>query len=311
MSSVSIAVSAARVPALIACCVLSATLAAAQEFSALPAVPLYEGGTAPGAEKPRYPESVVKAPMGRIVSNVSLPDYTPYLPAKSANTRTAVIIAPGGAFRILAVDHEGHDLARFLAKRGIAAFVLKYRVMQTDPKAPPPGPPPQRAGGAPSGPPPDMMKASALGVADGERAIAMLRARAGEYAIDPNRIVFVGFSAGAHIAAYMGLNANPAARANYVAPIYGAPFVDQQPAIPADMPPVFLAWAQDDQLVGRYVRGFYDALLAAGKHPEAHFYVNGGHGFGMTTTGKSSDAWPEAFFNWLRVNGLTGVAGTR
>jgi len=293
--------------ALIACCVLSATHADAQEFSALPAVPLYEGGTAPGAEKPRYPESLVKAPIGRIVSNVSAPDYTPYLPAKSANTRTAVIIAPGGAFRILAVDHEGHDLARFLAKRGIAAFVLKYRVMRTDPSAPPLGPPAQGADGAPSGPPPDMMKAAVMGVADGERAIAMIRARAGEYAIDPNRVVFVGFSAGAHVAAYMGLSANPAARANYLAPIYGAPFVDQQPAIPADMPPVFLAWAQDDQLVGRYVRAFYDALLAAGKHPEAHFYVNGGHGFGMTTTGKRSDAWPDAFFNWLRVNGLTGA----
>lgn len=283
---------------------------AAQEFSELPAVKLYEGA-APGSENPRYPESVIKAPMGRIVANVSVPDYTPYLPARSNNTRTAVIIAPGGAFRILAVDHEGHDLARFLAERGIAAFVLKYRVMQTDPNAPPPGPPPSRANGAAPPTPPDMLKAASMGVADGERAIAMVRARAAEYAIDPNRIVFTGFSAGAHVTTYMGLSADPAARANYVAPIYGAPFVEQQPAIPADMPPVFIVWAHDDQLVGRFVRAFYDALLAAGKHPEAHFYMEGGHGFGMTTTGKSSDAWRDAFLNWLGANGLTRAPSTR
>jgi acetyl esterase/lipase len=290
-----------------ACCAAWVLPAAAQDISELPAVRLYEGAV-PGAGKPRYPESVTKAPMGRIVANVSVPDYTPYLPAPSNNTRTGVIIAPGGAFRILAVDHEGRDLARFLAKRGIAAFVLKYRVMQTDPNAPPPGPPPPQANGAPRATPPDMLKAASMGVADGERAIAMIRARAGEYAIDPNRIVFTGFSAGAHVAAYMALNADPSARANYVAPIYGAPFVEQQPAIPADMPPVFIVWAQDDQLVGRFVRAFYDALLAAGKRPEAHFYMDGGHGFGMMTPGKSSDAWRDAFLNWLGANGLTRAA---
>ena len=149
-----------------------------------------------------------------------------------------------------------------------------------------------------------------MGVADGERAITMIRARAGEYAIDTNRIVFIGFSAGAHVAAYMGLSKNPAARANYVAPIYGAPFVDSQPAIPADMPPVFLVMSQDDRIAGRYVRAFYDALLAAGKQPEAHFYMDGGHGYGTRTLGKVSDAWPATFFNWLSANGLTRAAGS-
>jgi acetyl esterase/lipase len=260
---------------------------------------------APGSENPRYPEAETVQPVGRVLTNVSVPDYTPYLPAAARNTRTAVIIAPGGAFRLLAMDHEGHEVAKFLAGRGLAAFVLKYRVIQTDPSQPTFGPPPADAADAPPREPPlPMDQAGAMGVADGARAIAMVRARAGEYAIDPNRVVFIGFSAGAHVASYMGLAQDPAARANYIAPIYGAPFTDQPPPIPDDMPPVFMAWAQDDQLVAGPTRAFYDALVKAGKNPEAHIYMNGGHGFGMLTPGKSSDAWREAFFNWLSAQGL-------
>jgi acetyl esterase/lipase len=141
----------------------------------------------------------------------------------------------------------------------------------------------------------------------------MVRERAAEYAIDPAHLVAIGFSAGAHAVSLAALNTNVAARPNYVAPIYGAPF-GGIPAIPASdasdkLPPIFLAMAQDDPLVADDVREFYAQLFARGYKPELHLYMSGSHGFGMNVTHNTSDLFIDQFFAWMQAQGLTRKPG--
>ena len=150
-------------------------------------------------------------------------------------------------------------------------------------------------------------------VADGIRAIAMIRERATEYAIDPAHVVAIGFSAGAHVVSYTALSQTLSERPDYVAPIYGAPF-GGIPAIPAadspeKLPPMFLAMAQDDPLVANDVREFYVQLFAKGYRPEMHLYMSGSHGFGMNVTRNTSDLFIDQFFAWMQSQGLTRKPG--
>jgi len=247
-------------------------------------------GVAPGSERWAQTERVVEnTPLGTVIFNVVTPTVTAYLPELSKATGTSVIIAPGGAFVALAIDHEGTNLARWLQQRGIAAFVLKYRLVE------------KRQDGIPQM---DMDTAGRYGIADGIQAVTVLRQRAAEWGLSLDRVGFVGFSAGAMVAAGALLQPDAAVRPNYAALIYGAPF-GIMPRIPADLPPVFLAWAQDDPVALDPVRKFYDALLAAGCKPEVHIYSAGGHGFGLRTQGTSSDHWVDAFYFWLDAHGLT------
>ena len=228
-------------------------------------------GVAPGSEKWTYKESSVNVPgTGTIVFGVTEPTLTAYLPEKSKATGTGVIIAPGGAFVALAIDVEGTEVARWLNERGIAAFVLKYRIME------------KKGEGLPKDM--DFDAASKYGIADGIQAIKLVRQHSAEWGVVPDRVVFLGFSAGAMVTSGMLLQEDPALRPNYAAPIYGAPF-GVMPKIPAKLPPVFMAWAQDDPLVLAPVTKFYNALMKAGHKPEAHIYATGGHGFGMRDAG--------------------------
>jgi len=248
-------------------------------------------GVAQGSEKWTYKESSVNVPgTGTVLFNVVTPTLTAYLPEKSKAVGTGVIIAPGGAFVALAVDVEGNDVARWLNERGIAAFVLKYRIME------------KKGEGLPK----DMNfdEASKYGIADGVQAIKLVRQHAAEWRVSPDRVVFLGFSAGAMVTTGTLLQADEALRPNYAAPIYGAPF-GVMPKIPAKLPPVFMAWAQDDPLVLPFVTRFYNALLTAGHKPEAHIFMAGGHGFGMRTPGATSDHWIDEFYWWLQAQGLT------
>jgi DNA-binding transcriptional ArsR family regulator len=99
------------------------------------------------------------------------------------------------------------------------------------------------------------------------------------------------------------------ARPSFAAPIYGGPF-GVMPAIPAKLPPIFLAWAQDDALALSAVIKFYDSLKSAGYKPEAHIFSAGGHGFGMRKQGTSSDHWIDEFYYWLEAQGFTRPAAT-
>jgi acetyl esterase/lipase len=247
-------------------------------------------GAAPGSERWTQKEVTIEnTPVGTVVMNVVTPTLTLFLPDARNATGTGVIIAPGGAFVALATSLEGTDVARWLQQRGIAAFVLKYRVVEKK----------QRGISAM-----DMDTAGRYGVADGIQALKVIRQHAAEWGVSPDRIGFLGFSAGGMVASAALLQPDSAARPNFAAMIYGAPF-GRMPAIPAKLPPIFLAWAQDDAVALMPVVRFRDALTSAGHTPEIHVYSHGGHGFGMKKQGTSSDYWIDAYYHWLEAQGFT------
>jgi acetyl esterase/lipase len=251
-------------------------------------------GVAPGSEKWTQKERTVEnTPLGTVVFNVVTPTLTAYLPERARATGTGVIIAPGGAFVALAIDLEGNEVARWLQGKGIAAFVLKYRIME------------KRGEGIPAM---NMDEAGQYGIADGIQALKVVRQHAGEWGLAPDRVGFMGFSAGAMVTSGALLQKEAAARPSFAALIYGGPF-GVMPAIPAKLPPMFLAWAQDDPQAREPVVKFYDALVAAGHKPEVHIFRAGGHGFGLRKQGTSSDHWIDAFYDWLEAQGLTRPAG--
>jgi acetyl esterase/lipase len=249
-------------------------------------------GVAPGSETWTQQERVEKnTPLGTVVFNVVTPDLTVYLPEPTKATGTGIIIAPGGAFVALAIDLEGHSVARWLQDKGIAAFVLKYRIVE------------KRQEGIPAM---NMDEAGKYGIADGIQALKVVRQHAAEWGISPERVGFMGFSAGAMVTSGALLQKDAAARPNFAAPIYGGPF-GVMPAIPAGLPPIFLAWAQDDTVASNAVVKFYDALKSAGSKPEVHIFSTGGHGFGMRKQNTTSDHWIDEFYYWLEARGFTTV----
>ena len=220
-------------------------------------------GVAPGSEKWTQTEKTAEnTPMGKVVFNVVTPTLTLYLPDKSTATGTGIIVAPGGSCVALAIDHEGTGVARWLQERGIAAFLLKYRI------------PEKKGEGIPKGI--NFDEVCKYGIADGIQAVKVTRQHAAEWGISADRVGFIGFSAGAMVTSGALLQPDPAARPNFAAPIYGGPF-GIMPKIPADLPPIFMAWAQDDGLIRQPIEQFYEALTAAGNKPEAHIYRAGEH----------------------------------
>jgi acetyl esterase/lipase len=247
-------------------------------------------GVAPGSEKWTQQEKTVEnTPLGTVVFNVVQPTLTAYLPERTKATGTGVVIAPGGAFVALALDLEGNEVARWLQEKGIAAFVLKYRLLE------------KRGEGIPDM---NMDEAGQYGIADGIQALKVVRQHAAQWGLSPDRVGFLGFSAGAMVASGALLQKDAAARPSFAAMIYGGPF-GVMPAIPAKLPPMFLAWAQDDPQAREPIVKFYDALAAAGHKPEVHIFSAGGHGFGLRKQGTTSDHWSEEFHGWLEAQGLT------
>jgi len=292
-------------------------------------------GVPPGSEDWSQPEGVMKGGDTDRVVNVVTPTLIAYLPEKSKATGTGAIIAPGGGFAYLAIDKEGHRVASWLQERGIASFVLKYRVRQMKPediaafqarragggaggrgtptqpsaaagRVRPPANAATRAEGA-EGAGPSMDSIGQYGIADGIQALKVLRQRAGEFGLSPDRIGIVGFSAGAMVASGVLLQEDPSSGPAFAAPIYGGPF-GAVPPIPHNLPPIFLAWAQDDPLAGGACARFFAALTAAGATPEVHIYRAGGHGFGMTKQGTTSDHWIDQFYYWLDTQGFAKPA---
>jgi acetyl esterase/lipase len=236
-----------------------------------------------------------------MVRNVVVPTLTVYRPEAANATGTGVIIAPGGAFRFLSIDSEGHEVARWLVKRGIAAFVLKYRVIETPENDAEMWTELRQLLGASLR---NFDEDARLGIADGLQAMKLVRERAHEWGLSSECIGFMGFSAGAMITSHVALRAPEGERPAFAAPIYGAP-LGEMPSVSGNTPAMFLAYASDDTLVGASVQSFYKALTEAGQHPELHVYRSGGHGFGMRKQGKSSDYWIEDFYHWLESLGLS------
>lgn len=263
-------------------------------------------GVAPGSEQWKQPETALGSQGMEQVVNVTTPTLTAYLPQPPAAVGTAVIIAPGGGFIGLSINSEGHDVAKWLAARGITAFVLKYRLKQIGGQdATPLGQSARAAFMAQMQDHALIAEDGKYGVADGIQAIKVVRAHATEWGVSPDRIVFMGFSAGGMITELTAVQSEVSARPNYAAPIYGATFPDVPP-IPKELPPFFMAMAQDDNLAGPYIVRFYEALKAAGYSPEFHIYNHGGHGWGMRKQGTTSDHWIDEFYYWLETQGLTG-----
>ncbi|RZL30703.1 MAG: alpha/beta hydrolase [Rubrivivax sp.] len=259
---------------------------------------------------------------GEVVVNVSQPSYQAFLPRASRATGAAVLIAPGGGFSALSIRSEGTQVAQWLAERGIAAFVLRYRTFHLSPGETREVINKRVFGSLANG------LAGAAGVADGMEALRQIRAQAAGFGIDPRRIGVVGFSAGGHVVGMMALAADERERPNFVGLIYGMPMTTPVPPLPpahlpypegtpkepwlrpkptpapGALPPTFIAMAQDDMAVGSGVRAYYDAMFTAGYRPELHLYQRGNHGFGMRQQGSSSDHWLDAFGWWIDAEGF-------
>ncbi|MDE2236071.1 MAG: alpha/beta hydrolase [Gammaproteobacteria bacterium] len=249
-------------------------------------------GVAPGSEHWNWKQKVFHhTPMGTVVEDVVTPTLTVYLPPRSKATGTGILIAPGGACVALAINREGVDVARWLQRHGIAAFVLKYRLQEKT-----------FEGALPSNF--NMDKACSYGIADGFQALKVVRWHAAQWGIAPGRLGFMGFSAGGMLVSNALLQTDASARPDFAAFIYGAPF-GAMPAIPPKLPPVFMAWSQNDDMGGYAMVRFYRALMKAGDKPEAHIFSAGGHGFGMHRQGTSSDHWIVEFYWWLQDVGFT------
>jgi acetyl esterase/lipase len=233
--------------------------------------------------------------------NVTVATLTPFLPDPAKATGTAVIVAPGGGFTTLSMQNEGWDVAKALAARGVAAFVLKYRLNQTPADiaayqqiertrfsggATPPATPPTRMNFGPQ-------------IADARAAFALVRRRAGEWHIDPARVGMVGFSAGAMLTLATTLDGQDAKPA-FIGTIYGpmAPVT-----VPADAPPLFVALAADDPLFGHGGYGLIESWRAAKRPVEFHFFEQGGHGFGMYPKTTTSTGWFDEFARWMAMHG--------
>lgn len=253
-------------------------------------------GVAPGSGHWHWHEKVfhdVKSRgrnLGTVYEDVVTPTLTPYLPSKAGATGAGVIVAPGGGCMALAMK-PAEDTARWLAQKGIAAFVLKYR-LQRKVK---PGPLPANL---------NEDVACRWGIADGVQALKVVRAHASEWGVSPDRIGIMGFSAGGMIAAEVLVQQDPAARPDFAGLIYGAPFASM-PAIPTKLPPVFMAWAQDDDIAGPAMNRFYRALKGEGYQPEAHVYFAGGHGFAASGAETTTGHWLQEFYWWIEARGFT------
>lgn len=274
-------------------------------------------GTPPGSSDWHWSaqESVINGEM--LTRNVTVPTLEVFPPVASANG-TAVIVAPGGAFHVLAVEFEGTELAAWLADRGVAAFVLRYRLART------PADEPELLAfladldrrvrevpwevGTRAVLGEQAERAKALAEEDGRQAVRLLRTRAHEWGVDPARIGMVGFSAGAGVTIEAAASPDPDSRPDFAAPLYGSR--PAAAAVPSDAPPLFLAAARDDPAVPPAESvATWTAWQEAGRPAELHIFATGGHGFGVKTQGLGSDAWLELFQTWMVGLGLLGEPG--
>ncbi|MCX6018376.1 MAG: alpha/beta hydrolase [Chloroflexi bacterium] len=235
-----------------------------------------------------------------IVFNVVQPTLEPILPAAGAGNGRAVVICPGGGFHLLAIQHEGTDVARWLAARGVACFILRYRLAQcfTDD----PGAEFNARWQAGRASLDEFLAPTVrLAMADGLAAVRHVRANAAAWGVDPARVGIMGFSAGGAVTASVALNYDADSRPAFAAPIY-LPYnmVPGCGVVPADAPPLFLCAAADDSLglAPDSVR-MYEDWTAAGRVAELHMYARGDHGFGMRRLGLPVDGWIERFAEWM------------
>ena len=277
-------------------------------------IPIWSG-IAPGSERWTQKEVEYLNPTKeKMVRNVVIPTLTAYLPERSKANGTAIIICPGGGFRFHSWQTEGTMVAEWLQKRGVAAFVLKYRLVDT-------GATESEfqkniaaffksltevvsSGKSAKTAVSDSITTQVIALAseDGRQAIRTVRQRADEWGIAPNKIGIMGFSAGGIVTSQTVLKYDPESRPNFAAPIYGAPL--NEITVPNDAPPLFILCAADDSLMADESLRLYTQWRSAKRQAELHLYSKGGHGFGMRPQGLPIDHWIERFGEWLQAQKL-------
>ena len=277
-----------------------------------PSLPLWPDG-APGAQAHPAPEADTTTAKDELVAgkrvirlgNVSKPTLTFYAPS-GQNTGAAVVVFPGGAYHILAMDLEGTEVCDWLNSSGIACVLVKYRVPD-------------------SGPYPK----SEAALQDAQRAVGMVREHASEWKIDPTRIGVLGFSAGGHLAAALSTHFDQrlyapvdaadklSCRPDFAIIIYPGylAIAEQNFALNPEIhvtdktPPSFLVQAEDDPVHVENAVVYFMALKHAGVPAELHIYAQGGHGYGLRRTALPVTTWPESALTWLHtIHVLTSEA---
>jgi len=262
-------------------------------------------GIAPGAPADLPAEADMTTAKDNIVAgrpvlrlgNVSVPTLTLYSP-KNGNTGAAVVVFPGGGYRILAIDLEGTEVCDWLNSAGITCVLLKYRVPGT-------GPYPK----------------SSAALQDAQRALGLVRQHAAEWKIDPNRIGVLGFSAGAHLAAALSTHFDQrlytpldsadklSCRPDFAVIVYPGylaladkNFAPNSDIFPTEKtPPQFIVQAEDDPVHVENAVVYYMALKNAKVPAELHIYAAGGHGFGLRKSGLPVNDWPGLVEVWLET----------
>jgi len=277
-------------------------------------IPLYTGKIPDSKDVPDEEVRVPNKAVDTLVNNVSVPTLAVFFPPADIANGTAVIICPGGGYHTLLIDREGKDVARAFNKRGVAAFVLKYRL------------PSDRT----------MTDKSIGPIQDAQRAIEIVRQRAAQWHINSHRIGIMGFSAGGHLAATAGTHFNHAfienkagtsLRPDFMILIYPVisftdsightgsrnnllgtspsekqiEFYSNELQVNSHTPPAFLAQAADDKVVSsKNSLYFYEALHNNGVPAELHLYEKGEHGF---LTAPPFEEWFGRCLYWMRSNG--------
>lgn len=235
---------------------------------------------------------------GSNVTNIHHPSLTVYLPAQDKATGCAVIVAPGGGHARLAIQHEGYNVAQWLADHGIAAFILKYRLSK-DEAAP--------AGSAQ----PYTIDRDELG--DAQRALRVVRSRAAEWGINPARVGIIGFSAGGEVALLAATRGSSgdasvadaidrlSAKPDFFGLIYPGGLTRKDIDLAKETPPAFLACGSEDRpTISELLPEFYLKCKKAGVPAELHIYAGAGHGFGVRATNLGPSAgWIDRFADWL------------
>lgn len=234
----------------------------------------------------------------QVVTNVSTPTMEVFAPENPNGT--SVIVAPGGGLYALSIESEGNLVAQWLAERGITAFVLKYRLVPTGAD----GVQEITQKGATN--PMQIMQRVApvlpFSVQDGLNAIDHVRSNAEKYGLDPNKIGFMGFSAGGAVTMGVAYNYNEKNRPDFLVPVY--PWTTAQPVqtVPKDAPPMLIICATDDPLgLAAGSIELYSSWLKENKTVGLHMYSKGGHGFGMKQQNLPSDDWIQRFYDWWEV----------
>jgi len=239
-----------------------------------------------------------------VVTNVSVPTLQVFQP-KNPNG-TSVIIAPGGGLYALSIVSEGRSVAKWLSERGITAFVLKYRLVPTEED----GVQEITEEGAKN--PSRIIERVApvvpLSISDGLSAISYVRGNAEKYKLDPNKIGFMGFSAGGAVTMGVAYNYTENNRPNFLVPVYAWTSAYPVQEATKNPPKMLIVCATDDPLgLAPGSIEIYNSWVNAGKLPELHMYAKGGHGFGMKKQGLPSDNWIQRFYDWSVAEGITSI----